>query len=293
MKKKRFLVIAYDKRQEYLRKMLCSAGHDVTFINETDKSGEYRKDNKTGKSYKFNTLNNLTDKIFDAILLPVSDSIRHYKRLYGCGIRAENIFGCGISGAGAEPDINSCDAKDGIISGERRFIEYMESDAAAYANAVATAEGAVAQAVTLSDINLNMSNVLLAGFGRCGEILANRLQAFNCNVTVLETDEGRRAKAGAYGYAYESDIAVIHDMKKYDFLFNTVPEKIFNSDILQKFSKEITIIDIASNPGGVDFDYCIENDIKACHALGLPGKFAPESSAKVLLEVIKKNMKIV
>jgi dipicolinate synthase subunit A len=40
----------------------------------------------------------------------------------------------------------------------------------------------------------------------------------------------------------------------------------------------------------VDFDYCQKKGINAKLCLGLPGKYAPKSSAGILLEVIGKTI---
>lgn len=264
MKQKKFLIIAGDKRQGYLKEMLSNMGHNVTYLREC-RQGE-----------------------FDAILLPVSESSFYYDKLCKTKVFAKYVFGCNVK----SKMVTSCDERSDLASPKTNIIEYMGSDSVAYKNAVATSEGAIAQAIIMSDINLHKSNVLLAGFGRCGEIIADRLAGFKCSVTVMETDEIRKTKAYVYGYNVTNEEELCEDGKKYQFLFNTVPYVIFNSKVLKKFSNNITIIDIASKSGGVDFEFCRVNHIKACHALGIPGKYAPETSAQVLLSVIKKSMNI-
>ena len=52
--------------------------------------------------------------------------------------------------------------------------------------------------------------------------------------------------------------------------------------------KSCCIIDLASKPGGVDFDSARKHEIKADLALGLPGKVAPKSAAKYMYEFFEK-----
>ncbi|MFR5969905.1 MAG: hypothetical protein ACLUGF_02180 [Clostridium sp.] len=59
---------------------------------------------------------------------------------------------------------------------------------------------------------------------------------------------------------------------------------------MQGVKPEVCIIDIASRPGGTDFSYCQESSIFAKLCLGLPGIYAPKSSAGILMEVIKKTI---
>lgn len=77
---------------------------------------------------------------------------------------------------------------------------------------------------------------------------------------------------------------------KYDFIFNTVPAPVLTKERLQGVKPEVCIIDIASRPGGTDFSYCQESSIFAKLCLGLPGIYAPKSSAGILMEVIKKTI---
>ena len=69
-------------------------------------------------------------------------------------------------------------------------------------------------------------------------------------------------------------------------IFNTVPAKVLNRDVLQFVSNDSLIIDLASKPGGVDFDFAQQKGIKTIHALSLPGKVAPSTSANYMEAVI-------
>ena len=56
--------------------------------------------------------------------------------------------------------------------------------------------------------------------------------------------------------------------------------------LINCINKKSLIIDVSSKPGGVDFEYANTNGYKVIHALGLPGKVAPITSAKYIKEVI-------
>jgi len=71
-----------------------------------------------------------------------------------------------------------------------------------------------------------------------------------------------------------------------DIIFNTIPSLVIDEDLLRFIKKDAIIIDLASKPGGVDFDKAEEFGIKTIWALSLPGKVAPISSA----EYIKKTL---
>ena len=63
-------------------------------------------------------------------------------------------------------------------------LDYMKIPEIAIENAVATAEGAIFHAIQISKYTLHQSNCLVIGFGKCGEILADRLYGLKADVTV-------------------------------------------------------------------------------------------------------------
>ena len=52
------------------------------------------------------------------------------------------------------------------------------------------------------------------------------------------------------------------------------------------------ILDMASEPGGVDYKAAEELGITAVLLPGLPGKYAPASSAEILADKIKSKWKL-
>ena len=73
-----------------------------------------------------------------------------------------------------------------------------------------------------------------------------------------------------------------------DIIFNTVPALVLNNTILNSVSSEAVIIDLASPPGGTDFDSAKRLGIKALLAPGLPGKVAPRTAGRILAKILPK-----
>ena len=48
----------------------------------------------------------------------------------------------------------------------------------------------------------------------------------------------------------------------------------------------VMIFDIASSPGGVDFEYCKNNNIFTRHSLGIPGKLYPKEAGTIIAKAI-------
>lgn len=170
-------------------------------------------------------------------------------------------------------------------------IDLMKYEKIAILNAIATAEGTIMEAIACSDRNLHGSNCLVFGYGRCAKVLAQKLKAIDARVTVTARSSEALAYADAAGLqtVHISNIKCI--LPSYHFIFNTIPNLVLNQDLLELVDKEVTIIDIASAPGGVDFTYCSRNKINAKLCLGLPGKVAPRTSADILVTEILALMK--
>ena len=60
---------------------------------------------------------------------------------------------------------------------------------------------------------------------------------------------------------------------------------------LDLVKKEAVIIDLASNPGGVDRKAAREKDLKVIWALSLPAKVAPLTSAEFIKETLYHVLK--
>ena len=71
-------------------------------------------------------------------------------------------------------------------------------------------------------------------------------------------------------------------------VINTVPAMVLTEPCIRRMQPDASIIDIASAPGGTDFEAAKKYNIKAKLALGLPGIYTTTSSAKLLKNAISK-----
>jgi dipicolinate synthase subunit A len=160
-----------------------------------------------------------------------------------------------------------------------------ELDEICFYNAVPTAEGAVAIALNESGITIHGSEALVLGFGRCAVPLAKLLQGMGSTVTVA----ARRRDALAQAYSLGFRTVLLEELERciggFDYIFNTIPAVVLHSGVLSGVKADALIIDIASNPGGTDFEAAAELGIKSILAPGLPGKTAPVSAGRTLAAV--------
>jgi dipicolinate synthase subunit A len=80
-------------------------------------------------------------------------------------------------------------------------------------------------------------------------------------------------------------------LNRFDFIFNTIPSTILTYEHLSKMKPEVTIIDIASAPGGLNHQYAAEKEIFSKLCPGLPGTYAPLSSAEIIEKTIENLLK--
>lgn len=169
--------------------------------------------------------------------------------------------------------------------------DFMRNEKVAILNAIATAEGTVMEAIGASAINLHGSNCLVLGYGRCGKILAEKLKGLCAKVTVAARSEEALAFAQASGMRPVHLSSVKDLLPDCDFIFNTIPALILDDGCLALLRAETVIIDIASEPWGVDYDAAAQRGLNARCSQGLPGKVAPKASADILVDGIMAILK--
>lgn len=169
--------------------------------------------------------------------------------------------------------------------------DYMNDEKIAILNAIATAEGTIMEAIKSSDINLHGSNCLVLGYGRCAKVLAGKLKALDARVTIAARSEEALAYAEAAGFQICRLDEIKNILSSFNFIFNTIPALVLDKDHLALVDPKVTIIDIASQPGGVDFEYAISHNLNAKLCLGIPGKVAPKTSAEIILNGIMSFIK--
>jgi len=193
-------------------------------------------------------------------------------------------------------------AKNGliIIGSARKFLkewtskyklnllEIVEMDDIAILNSIPTAEGAIQIAMEETDITIHGSKTCVIGFGRVGITMARTLKALGSDVTIVARNPGQLARAYEMG-CNRAGYDDLHEIMNHtDIVFNTVPTMVLDSKILKYANPDVLIIDLATQPGGTDFEAANTFGLKAILAPGLPGKVAPVYAGKILAEVIPR-----
>ena len=171
------------------------------------------------------------------------------------------------------------------------IIDIMKREELAVLNTIATAEGTIQIAIENTNKILHGSEVLILGFGRIGKVLARKLAGLSVKVTCAARKDEDLAWIEAYGHKSTNINSIGENLGQYDIIINTVPHMILNQERLQYLKEDCLLIDLASNPGGIDKKAVKDKKIKFVWALSLPGKVAPTTSAEFIKETINNIIK--
>jgi len=142
-------------------------------------------------------------------------------------------------------------------------------------NAAITAHCAVSLAMTQLPFTLQRCPALVIGWGRIGKCLAALLKNMGAYVTVAARKPADRAVLQALDYGTLPIEGL--DADHYKVIFNTVPEM-----VLPHCAGQSLKIDLASTPG--------IGGSNLLHAKGLPNRYAPESSGKLIADSVIRIM---
>ena len=281
----RIVIFPGDARQDYIARELKKKGHEVMLLPMKREA----ENAESGKEF-MDCLEEMI-RLSDAIVLPTpsflmdgrirtvknDDRELQFEDLTKLLSAGQTVFGSVIG------EERMCRLrKNGI-----RVFDLMESEEVALRNAVATAEGAIVEAISLGKGNMHDEKCLVIGFGRCGSVLAHKLKGLCRGVCVMARRESVLTTAKVLGFetmGFDSQ-----ELAGYRYVFNTVPANVLFGSRLESLDRGCVIIDLASAPGGVDYTQCAMSDLCAKLCSGLPGKYAPEASGVILAEEIERS----
>ncbi|MBQ5445209.1 MAG: hypothetical protein IIT48_00830 [Lachnospiraceae bacterium] len=205
--------------------------------------------------------------------------------IYGdkCKITLDEFFyivedGVNIIGGGFDDKfIANCKKKN------IQYYDLLKDNIYSRTNCIGTAESSISQAILNSPLNLSESSCLVTGFGKCGSEIAKLLKGFTKQITICERNKSKSSEIISLGYKHIYFSELKDCITEYKFIFNTVPSLVLTHSIIENACSDAVITDIASAPGGTDFEYCKVRDITANLYSSLPGRFSPKACALAMV----------
>ena len=171
------------------------------------------------------------------------------------------------------------------------IIDIMKREELAVLNTIATAEGTIQVAIENTNKILHGSKVLILGFGRIGKVLARKLSGLSVQVTCAARKDEDLAWIEAYGHKSTNINNIGENLKQYDIIINTVPHLILTEERIKYIKEDCLLVDLASNPGGIDKKAAKDKNLKLIWALALPGKVAPVTTAEFIKDTVYNILK--
>ena len=268
-------VVGGDQRYLYLTKMLKERGHEVEHFF-------------ADKIINWNNCTALKES--DGVILPVpvsKDGITLNTPLWHEEITLADFFEAIPIGAVVVGGVVTGAVLEAASVAKLSIQDIMLWEELTIRNAIATAEGALYLAMKETDRTIFGMNCIVVGYGRIGRILAKCLKGLGAEVTLATRRDDHVSWIKAEGYESIRLGELERYIGEYDFIFNTAPAKVFDHPILRKVKHDTIIMDLASMPGGVDFEQADKLGVKTIHALGLPGKIAPRSAAEYIADTVE------
>lgn len=150
------------------------------------------------------------------------------------------------------------------------------------ANAAITAEAALGLILSHLTCAITEAEILILGWGRIGKNLTHQLKHLNAPLTVYARNPADRAMLQSLSYRPITEAELSEELPRFRCIVNTAPASILSPEDPNRIRRDCFCLDLASVrsiPG--------ENVL---HARGLPGRYKPESSGKLIADTILRHM---
>lgn len=266
----KFLVVAGDKRQEYLCEKIKQSGNECVWLNEKD--GE---------------MTDYTISDFSVVVLPVPLSRDGVNLFF-----EEERFVCGI-----DEFLNCINKQQHIICFgmpekycrylDRKNIKYTDlmknNDFIEY-NSLLTAQGTIRLILENTQRYILGNKVLVTGYGSVSKALCKTLHSLGLNVTVCARNPIALSDAKNMGYDCVTFDRMDVKINDYNLIFGTVPANVLKEDCIKNINDEAIYFELASAPYGAERVLFDKHNKKYVFGGGLPGKYCPESWAQAVSE---------
>lgn len=158
------------------------------------------------------------------------------------------------------------------------YINTLTDEVYAIENAVQTAEASLMLIIRATTKSIYDLNIGILGYGRIGRALSKIFSSLGLTYNVYTKDYYEQAIA----HLYKCNVYDLNgDISDCDVIINTIPAKTLAYEQLKTINNSCYILDLASH---ASIDSCDVNSLGLVYdnALGLPGKYSPQSAGEIL-----------
>lgn len=166
------------------------------------------------------------------------------------------------------------------------YTDYFKNESYVLKNAFITSQGALRLLLEEADDFIVGKKVLITGFGRIGKSLAFMLKSLGMKVFVAARSDKALTEAFASGFDVFRISQVHGTLFYYDYIFNTVPEIIFEKAHIRHIRADAYYFELASYPFGADKADFIEQGRRHINGSALPGRCFPAAVARNIADFI-------
>lgn len=153
-------------------------------------------------------------------------------------------------------------------------------------NSSLTAEGLLKYIIENTVCSIQNSNIFIAGYGRCGKLIAEKLHLLGGNIFFYDNDLLQTARGREQGFLFYDITAYPLAQEDFDIVINTIPSPVLKAPFLRKLKKSCVLFETASAPGGFDGDICQGLALNLIKCPGIPGKTAPKTAGEAMADSI-------
>lgn len=188
-----------------------------------------------------------------------------------------------VFGGGFPSEVKDYFESEGIT-----YSDMLQSELFSLENAFFTAQGALRLLLESTDEYLLNKKVLLTGFGKISFALSDILNKIGMEVSVCARNELQLKYAENLGYEAIRLGEIENKIPKFDYIFNTVPYRIFGEEDIKNIKDRAKYFELASSPFGADKNFFEKLNKIYIFGGSLPGKYLPYSSAELIAKYILK-----
>ncbi|MBQ8513356.1 MAG: hypothetical protein IJ497_12125 [Clostridia bacterium] len=166
--------------------------------------------------------------------------------------------------------------------------DYYDSEELQIRNAVPTAEGAIAACIQTLPVTIAGMRAAVFGYGRVGRTLAQRLSALGARVYTVARSPNDRAWAECDGCIPVPLHEYRENPVQTDAVFNTIPHRIFDADLLRKLDPSTVLFELAD---GIDTGAAEGCGIRVVPLPSLPGKTSPVTAGAIICSAVREILK--